>query len=504
MKTKSIIFFVLIIILLSSSFVSAATVEVTEAARGDLSIDETITGNITPAREVNISAEVGGIIKEMMVEIGDEVKKEEQLLKIDDQSLLIQKKQAEAGLESAEANFEELENGVTEEEYTRVKSSYEEAQDNLESAETNYELMQDIFENRRSLEQQLVAAEQQLRNAEQQLESSKENLRQAEINYNQAEREYQRSEKLYDDNVISEREFEDSKSAYENAESSLKNAENSVEQAETSLNTAEKDYQLTEENYDNPTELKQQLENARSQVKAAESGLKVAEANLKEAERGARSEQLRASKAQVKQAEASLEELEDQLVKTNIKAPFDGLVNEVAFEEGEMLPSGQTVINLVDISELFVEIEVTADTVSAINKGDRVQVKAETMQHYQEGEIRNIAPAASRESRAFLVKVRIDNSGHKLRAGMFADVRINKGKSGNAVIIPVDSIENINENDPYVYVVENGKAVKKDIELGLTTSSQVEIESGLEAGEKIVVRGKSNLSDGEEVEVRDQ
>lgn len=501
MRNKNII--ILVLILLTAALpVSAATVEVSESIRDDISIDENVTGTITPVEQVNLSAEVGGTAEEVKVEVGDQVAAGDKLVEIDDRNLLIQKKQAEGSLESAEANLKELKSGVTEEEYTRVKASYQEAEDNLESAETNLELMEEIYNNRRSLKQQLVGAEQQLRNSEQQLENSKENLRQAEINHEQAEREYERSKKLYNDDVISEREFEEAKNSYENSKSSLENAKNSVEQAETSLNTAEKDYQLSQENYDNPTELKQQLENARSQVKAAESGLEVAEANLEEAERGAREEQIQAAAAQVKQSEAGLDEIEYNLSKTEITAPFSGIVNEVRVEAGEMIGNSQVVINLIDLSQLYVEIEVAADIVSTIKKGDTVEVKAETMQHFIEGEIEQISPTADQSSRAFLVKVKIDNSDHSLRAGMFADVKISRGEAGNTVVVPLDSVVDLNGDNPHVFVVEDGKAVRKDVEIGLTTSNQVEIKEGVEAGKEVVIKGQSELKDETEVEVR--
>ncbi|RCW50800.1 MULTISPECIES: efflux RND transporter periplasmic adaptor subunit [Halanaerobium] len=507
MKNRYKILSLLLILFLTASPVLAQEAQIVETAQSvtdDISLNELFTGTLTPIQDVNIPAQTGGLIAQVNVEMGNQVDEDAQLIKIDEEALLIQKNRAEAALNSAQASYEELKNGTTEEELARTRAAYEDAQASLESAETNLELMQELYKERRTLEQQLVNAEQQLNNARQQLQTSKQNLNQAEVNFNQAKREYERSQKLYDDNVISEREYENAKTSFENAESTYKNAQISVEQAETALAAAEKNYKLTKATYNNPTELKQQLENAKSQVNSARTNLKVSKANLEAAERGPREERVRAGLASVKQAKASLAEIEDQIDKTKVNAPFSGLVNRVNVEAGEMIPAGQTVVNLINIDQLFAEINVTAATVSAIKKGDTVDVRGETMQHYIEGEITNIAPAADEASRTFLVKIKIPNQDHRLRAGMFADVRITKGKSGSAVVIPIESVVNLNSDNPHVFVVEDGKSVRRDISIGISTDSRVEVLQGLKANQEVIIRGQNNLEAGQKVEVRNQ
>ncbi|MFP4020559.1 MAG: efflux RND transporter periplasmic adaptor subunit [Halanaerobium sp.] len=492
MKNRNIVLLLIILLLFSSTALAQneQIVETAKSVRDDISVDELITGTLTPVQDIDIPAQTGGVADLVNVEIGDQVEKGAELIKIDDETMMIQKSQSEAALDSAEANYEELKNGATEEEMARIRANYEDAQASLESAETNLKLMEELYSERRSLEQQLV-------NAEQQLEDARQNYSQAENNFEQAKKDYERSRGLYEDDVISEKEYEGSKNSYENAEISL-------EQAKNSLSVAEKSYQLTKESYNNPTELKQQLENARSQVNSARTNFKVSEQNLKEAERGPRDERLRASLASVKQAEGSLAEIEDKISKTKISAPFSGLVNRVNVEAGEMISAGQTVVNLINIDQLYAEINVTAATASALKRGDQVEIKAETMQHYITGEVTNIAPAADAESRTFLVKVKIPNEDHRLKAGMFADVRITKGKSGSAVVVPIESIVNLNSDNPSLFVVEDGTVQRKDIKVGISTDSRVEVLEGLNEDEEVVIRGQSNLENGQEVEVRNR
>ena len=102
------------------------------------------------------------------------------------------------------------------------------------------------------------------------------------------------------------------------------------------------------------------------------------------------------------------------------------------------------------------------------------------------------------------MKVKIPNENHNLRAGMFADVRISKGNSGSAVVVPIESIVNLNSENPHLFVVEAGKAVRKDIKMGISTDSRVEIIEGLKAEEEVIIRGQSSLEDGQQVEVRNR
>lgn len=501
MRNKTIILMALIIFIAAAYTSAAEVVEVTESIRDDISLSENLTGTISAAKSVNIPIELSGVADKVLVDVGDMVEKNQELVLLNQEKLKVQKKNAEAALESAQANYDQLLNGATAEEIKRVEASYEEAKKNLESAETNLRLMEEIFNEKRSLKQQLLNAEQQLDGAEQQLKTSKENLKQAETNFEQAKRAYERADELYSDNVISQKDFEDAESAYKNAESNLNNAESAVLQAERAFKTAEELYNLSRKNYNDPIELEQQLENTKSQYKSAQTNLRVAEANLSEVKRGAREEQKRASLARLRQAEAGLEEVEINLKDSVIKSPIKGTISQLNVESGELVSAGQPLLRVIDLEELLVEIDLTASSVSRINLGDKVNVKPEIMQHYIEGQISSISPAANPESRTFRVEIKIENPGRRIKAGMFASVQITKGRAGDAVIVPIESVVDLNTDSPYLFVVENNRAVRKDIEIGIITDTQVEVLEGLNAEETVIIKGQNRIEPGAEVEV---
>ncbi len=499
---KDILILVVITLIFSSVSVLATTpVKVTKVKQGNISITETITGTVRADKNIKIPAETGGIIEQVKVEIGNQVKRGKELIILDREKLLVQKKQAEGALESARANYEQLKNGATEEELERVKASYQQAKSSLKSAKTNLKLVEELYNDKTSLEQQLTSAESQMSNAEQQLSSARQNLEQAQVNYNQAKKDYERMEYLFSENVVTEKQYDVAESQYKNSKSALSTAKVTVKQAEISYKAAQRSYQLTKKTYENPTQLKQQLENARSQVKNAKAGLDVAEANLAEVKRGPRVEKIRAGKAQVKQAEARLEQIKLNLEDTKITSPIEGIINTVNVEEGELVSTGQPVINVVNLNQVDVELRVTASTVARIKKGDQVKVDVEILDESVTGEITNISPVADPQTKNYLIKVKLANPDLKIKAGMFADVELTKNSARNVLLVPVEAVLNLDSENPYLYLVRNNKAVKQEIKVGIIGNEQVEVISGVNVGDQVIIRGQNRISSGAAVEV---
>jgi len=499
---KKIVILLFVLIFLSFNVSAQAPVETTTPERTSISVRERITGNFSALKKVNIPTELGGIVDLINVEVGESVEKDQELLKLNQDKLNIQLKQAQASLEAARANYQQLKNGASQEELNRAQASYEQAQASLEGARSNLKLMEETFNDKISLKQQLTSAESQLANAEQQLASARERYNQAEINFEQAEREYERMKYLFEEKVITEKQFEGAESQYKNAQSARNTAEIGLEQAKIGLNTAQQSYDLTEQTFNNPTQLKQQLENARSQVKSAEAGLAVADANLEQVKRGATQEQLNASLARVKQAEAGLEQANLSLENSIVKSPIKGLVSAVRTEEGEIISPGQPVISVIDVDQLYLEVAVTSATMSRLKEGDRVRIIPEAIRGDElAGEIDTISPEADQASRNFPVKIILDNSEHKIKPGMFGDAIFNVQSVNNTLVLPISAIVAFDSIDPFVYIVEDNQALRKSVKLGIVSDNSVEIVSGIEENDQVITRGQNRINDGEDVEV---
>ena len=116
------------------------------------------------------------------------------------------------------------------------------------------------------------------------------------------------------------------------------------------------------------------------------------------------------------------------------------------------------------------------------------------------GVIYYIDPAVDEKTRTVLMKMRIPNAARKLKAGLFATVRIDIGDFPSATVIPEESIVP-QGGDSFVFVVENGVAHLRQIRIGLRQGGQVQVLSGIKPGDQVVVAGIQKIRDGAPVRV---
>jgi RND family efflux transporter MFP subunit len=262
------------------------------------------------------------------------------------------------------------------------------------------------------------------------------------------------------------------------------------------------------------------------QLKQAEAGSAVADANFKNAARNKdrmdrlaaekavsdqQYEQVKlgydAAKAQLEQAQAGVNLARHARDTGIMKAPWSGIVASKNAQVGDVLnpmmgggygaPTG--VLTLMDDSRIKVLVEVSPGDIGRLQKGRpallRV-VNGETKDY--PGSISILNPMADPSSKKFRVEVIVGNAERKLRPGTFASILFEVQSHENALAVPQKSIL----NDKYVFVVENGKAVRREVALGLRNTTMVEVLSGLKEGESVIVEGSFGLIDGSPVEVK--
>lgn len=530
MKANKILYLTIILILSFSLLTGAQTpVKTIQPVREDITISELLSGKVVPEKIVNLPAEINGVVDNIYVSVGDKVNEGDRILEFDKSQLLIQKKQSEASLTAAEANLAQLIKGASEEDIQTAEANYEQAQVSLESAQKSLELIQKIYDDKTSLKQQLINSEMQYKNAQKQLQSAVERVnqaeksleqaevgvRQAKNNLDQAKNDYERMQKLFKDNVISEKQLEGTKlqlenarSAYENAQLQAENAEVSIEsariakeQADISVDTSKQMYDLAQQSYNNPTQLKQQLHQAQTQIEVSKVNVKIAKSNLEKVKKGPDQEQINAVQANVNQAEAGLEQVNLQLSKTTITSPISAHIALVNTEENEMVGTGNPIVRLAVIDKLNVETDVTPDLRPYISRGDSVEIlvkNGKTITY--EGIIKSISPVINPQNEAYPVTVEVVEKTEKIYPGMFVDIRISKESAREALTLPIDAVVDL-ETFPHVFVVQDGKAVKINIGVGIVYNNKVEVTDGLWEDDKVVIQGQKQLSDGQAVEV---
>ncbi|MBW2000584.1 MAG: efflux RND transporter periplasmic adaptor subunit, partial [Deltaproteobacteria bacterium] len=118
------------------------------------------------------------------------------------------------------------------------------------------------------------------------------------------------------------------------------------------------------------------------------------------------------------------------------------------------------------------------------------------------GEISVINPTLDPATRTGQIEIHIPNKDLTLRSGMFAHIRLALGEK-QALVIPKDGLNRLPGTGSYfAYVVEDGKAVMKNIKIGMIQGTYVEVTEGLKEGEQVVVKGQNRLKDGTRVRVQ--
>ncbi len=201
--------------------------------------------------------------------------------------------------------------------------------------------------------------------------------------------------------------------------------------------------------------------------------------------------------AQFQGSQASLDLKRRQLRDTKIVAPFKGVVGARQVSPGQVISKNTTLTWLVDLDPVKVEVNIPERYLSQVTIGQSVEfsVAAFSGQRFK-GEVYFISPQLDSATRTALVKARIPNPGHKLKGGMFASLALNLQLREAAIVIPEPALVS-NGEMVYVFIVDDkGTAQMRPVKLGLRMAGKVEVLSGLQPGDKVVVEGVQKIFPG--------
>jgi HlyD family secretion protein len=228
---------------------------------------------------------------------------------------------------------------------------------------------------------------------------------------------------------------------------------------------------------------------------------------------GPRQEEIDAARGQVTQAKGAVDFYQTQLNNTVITAPVTGTILERAVEKGEFVTTSFVgdrgakgyVVTLADLSDLEVELDISQNDFAKLGPQQRGWVTTDAYPDRRyDGYIRQISPEANRQKATVQVKVKILKPDQYLRPDMNASVAFyseDKTASSSAGAKPVIIVPAGCVRDGAVFVVLDGKAVRRSVKTGAPTSQGVRIEEGLIGGEDLVVNPPASLKDGDRVRV---
>ncbi len=251
------------------------------------------------------------------------------------------------------------------------------------------------------------------------------------------------------------------------------------------------------------------IENERiaNQLNEAQSSFELAETtyqkrkNLWDQGIGSEIEYLQ-SKNQYEGAKSRVAQIRSQYSNTIIKAPINGTVDDISVKEGEFVNIGSPIVRVVDLKNVEIEAELSEEYLPAVSKGDSVRVKIPALGIDMKSPVSFVSQVINPNNRSFKIKVKLDNKDGRIKPNVLANLMIRDYQNADALIVPTKSIQKDLKGD-YVWVVtdEGGeqKATKKRIETGKVASSKTEVKTGLAAGDKVVVTGFEQVTEGKVV-----
>ncbi len=453
------------------------------ARRGEFRVRVRESGNLRSFREVDVRSNVEGEIVEILVDEGDSVQLGDPLLRIDDEQILEEKKQAEANLEARKAELKraELRIQITEKQQdsnlAQAENSVLKAQATLAAfvATTQQRITEAetlVATTRNSLNQDIIGLKQSeiaLSQAKLTLERAQSTVESAKISYETTQSEHERNKELFEKQLISKQALEDSQKQLIIAKSNYDTALKEVDSQHETVKSQEENIKAREEaiesrvstfelNQKNVTTLKESLDAQRKQYKAE---LEDAQTRLEQIQETIKEEKELTIHARVSaeanrlEAESRLKSQQERYEWTTVTAPISGTVTRLIVEEGEIITSGRSafsrgeaIMRIADLDQMIVRTQINQVEIGKIKKDQRAEISVDSYpDRIFPGRVSEISPSATpRGSQnqnsviTFEVDVEVIGSPQELLPGMSADVDIIVFEESDILQLPIVAV----------------------------------------------------------------
>lgn len=201
----------------------------------------------------------------------------------------------------------------------------------------------------------------------------------------------------------------------------------------------------------------------------------------------------------------SINQMKAQIAKTEIRAPFSGIIDEVFVEKGQVVSANpQGLMRIVNLSQMYVSTDVPEIYVGKVKVGTSVETNISSIGKTYMGKVRQVGKNINPANRSFGIEVSVPNPEGLLRPNQVAKLKIVDYSNSSAITVPTNVIQQEANGTKYVYVVNNknektGIAKKVLVKVGQNANNSTEILSGLASGDVIVSEGANTVSEGMKV-----
>lgn len=289
------------------------------------------------------------------------------------------------------------------------------------------------------------------------------------------------------------------------AEAGLAQAELGAQKAGAALDQARDSFRLAKANYERGELLRDDEAISQADFESrfeqpyvnATGALKTAEASYNQAV----DQRDHVAPAQLNQARAALAVARSNAANTVLTTPINGIVSARNVDPGELTSAAVPAITVVNIDEVVTECGVSEQQVNHLKTGQEVKVMIPALGAGPFlGQIHTISPAVDPRTKTYSVKIRIANTGHLLKPGMFAEIDLDVAAEG--LLVPCSAVVT-EDGTTSVFVVRESKAVLHKVQTGPSDGRYTMIREGLEPGEKVVVSGLDRIKNGARLKVAD-
>jgi len=291
-----------------------------------------------------------------------------------------------------------------------------------------------------------------------------------------------------------------SEAAVRAAEQQIRKAQGDVQRAQSSHAAAHSAYVRLKQAADSRPGLVAQQDIDDSQAKDLETEAQTASA---EAELAAAKQQLEVSQANQKQYSAMSNY-------TRIVAPFAGVITNRYADTGALIAAGTSsstqaipVVRLAEISKLRLVLPIPESVVAQIHLGDPVKVHVQALDQEIEGRVSRFADSLDVQTRTMETEIDFENRSGHLMPGMYTETRLSLREKKNALTIPLEAVSRNGEDSTVLAVNAENVVEERKVRLGVEDSTRVEVLSGLNEGERVIIGNRSEYHNGEKILPRD-
>ncbi len=424
---------------MSTQDTSASNAEIAPVRRGTLVATVSATGPISPLRQAELAFTASGPIVQLPIKQGDTVKAGQVLATLDTRTLEFQLAQAEATLASAQAKLDQLKNPNP--------ADVAAAQSSVDSAQA-------------ALAQTQTPTQNDIAMAKADLDKAKAALDRAQADYDRI--------------------------------GGASNPAIGMTQQSMTLQQASSDYQKAAAAYN------AKVTPSDSQLKQAQANLDQARAQLVKLTNPSPND-LKAAQANVDQARAGRDLAQAQLDTAIIRAPFDGVVTHVDFDQGSFAPAGKTILGVADTSELRVKLNIDETDIAQVQKGQDATIDLDAYPgKTMTARVSDVAASATTNQGVvnYIVTVTLNPGDVPVKIGMTANANVVVTKRDNVLMVPNRAIRATNSQAFVTIQNSDGKTQEVEVKLGMANDQDTDIVSGLQEGQQVVIYNTQQNSFG--------